>query len=64
MLDMTPPAPNLPDACPTGCPNAARLNLLTSMTRYYVCDNCHRHWHVARLDVTEPLNTPAGIAAG
>jgi hypothetical protein len=64
MLDTTSPAPNLPDQCPGGCPNSARLNLLTSMMRYYVCDNCNRHWHVARLDVTEPLSTPAWDVAG
>ena len=64
MLDTTSPAANLPDHCPGGCPNSARLNLLTSMMRYYVCDNCNRHWHVARLDVTEPLRTPAWDVAG
>jgi hypothetical protein len=64
MLDPTSPAPIFSDSCPTGCPNAARLNLLTSMMRYYVCDTCHRHWHVARLDVTEPLNTPVVVVAG
>jgi hypothetical protein len=64
MLDTMPPAPNLPDHCPGGCPHTARLNLLTSMVRYYVCDRCSTHWQVARLDVTEPLSTPASDVAG
>jgi len=64
MLDTTSLAPNLPDHCPGGCPDSGRLNLLTSMIRYYVCDKCNRHWHVARMDVTEPLSTPAWDVAG
>ena len=68
MLDTTSPAPTLPDQCtdhcPGGCPNSGRLNLLTSMMRYYVCDNCDRHWHIARLDVTEPPGTPSWDVAG
>ena len=63
MLYPMSPSPNPPDHCPGGCPNTARLNLLTSMMRYYVCDNCNQHWHVARLDVTEPLRTPASDVA-
>ena len=54
MLDPTSTAPNNSPDCPAGCPSSGRLNLLTSMMRYYVCDNCERHWHVARLDVPEP----------
>ena len=64
MLDTTSPVPLLPDRCPGGCPNSARLKLLTSMMRYYACDNCNRHWHVARLDVAEPLSAPAWDVAG
>jgi hypothetical protein len=48
MLYPMSPSPNPPDHCPGGCPNTARLNLLTSMMRYYVCDNCNQHWQVAR----------------
>ena len=64
MLDTTSTAPHLPDRCPAGCPNSGRLNLLTSMIRYYVCDKCNRRWNVARLDVTEPLSTPVFDVAG
>ena len=64
MLDTTLPAPNPPDHCPGGCRNSGRLNLLTSMIRYYVCDHCNRRWHVARLDVTEPLCTLAWGVSG
>ena len=64
MLDTTSPAPNLPAPCPGGCPDSGRLNLLTSMVRYFVCDKCNRHWHVERLDVAEPRSTPAWDVAG
>ncbi len=55
--------PNPPDRCPVGCPNPGRVNLLTSMVRYYVCDNCDRRWHVARPDLTELRVAPSQGAA-
>jgi hypothetical protein len=57
MRDTTSTAPNHSHDCPGGCPDSGRLNLLTSMVRYYICDSCARHWHVLRLDVPEPPDT-------
>ena len=34
--------------CPHCRGAAGRLNLLTSMTRYYACDGCNNRWNVPR----------------
>jgi hypothetical protein len=34
--------------CPHCREAAGRLNLLTSMTRYYACDDCNNRWNVSR----------------
>jgi hypothetical protein len=36
------------------------MNLLTSMTRYYVCDSCDRRWNVSRL---EPAEADSAVSA-
>jgi hypothetical protein len=50
----TPPQPLPLDRCPRGCPATGRLKLLTSRTRYYVCDICQVPWSIQRLDVALP----------
>jgi uncharacterized protein (DUF983 family) len=40
--------PDEANACPRCGAGAARLSLLTSMTRYFECGPCGRRWHHSR----------------
>jgi hypothetical protein len=43
-----PSGPATHEVCPHCDTPGARLSLLTSMTRYYVCGQCARRWQVER----------------
>jgi hypothetical protein len=43
------PRPSALAECPHCREAAGRLNLLTSMTRYYACESCNNRWNVARM---------------
>ena len=36
------------DACPRCRATGARMTLLTSMVRYFMCDRCQCRWQVSR----------------
>ena len=39
--------------CPRCSTASGLLNLLTSMTRYYVCGRCQCRWQVARVEESD-----------
>ena len=62
MRDTTTDSPDLAVRCPRGCPASGRVNLLTSMTRYYVCESCDARWNIARVDAGQLRGLFAGDA--
>jgi hypothetical protein len=45
-----PPSPQVLETCPRCTAASGTLNLLTSMTRYYVCGRCACRWHTSRFE--------------
>jgi formate dehydrogenase maturation protein FdhE len=41
-------APSIDHQCPRCSARGGTMTLLTSMTRYYMCEQCNCRWHVLR----------------
>jgi transposase-like protein len=48
-IDNTERTRTVGDACPRCTATDATVTLLTSMTRYFVCNRCQSRWQVSRV---------------
>lgn len=59
----TPSALEASDRCPRCSAPCGALNLLTSMTRYYVCGRCECRWQVSRMEESNSPSHASGRVA-